>query len=201
MGDRSPRWRAESRRLIPTGRGPDRAGAPGRQPRLTTSTYLCNTNVPFSHPSGGRGQKDGRKVRSCDELPLTLGLAARLTPPAPSDPGGTGTWWRGRFATVGSWLWSRSGPTGRSRGRGCTWEGTTSVGRVRYLVGILRIFEHLETAESCEKLAFVPASPSPPLCSPPLQPDPRTPPTPTPGPSDFHNKAQHPSRSTLRSGP
>ena len=64
MGDRSPRWRAESRRLIPTGRGPDRAGAPGRQPRLTTSTYLCNTNVPFSHPSAGRGQKDGRKVRS-----------------------------------------------------------------------------------------------------------------------------------------
>ena len=40
MGDRSPRWRAESRRLIPTGRGPDRAGAPGRHPRLTTSTYL-----------------------------------------------------------------------------------------------------------------------------------------------------------------
>ena len=64
MGDRSPRWRAESRRLIPTGRGTDRAGAPGRQPRLTTSTYLCNTNVPFSHPSAGRGQKDGRKVRS-----------------------------------------------------------------------------------------------------------------------------------------
>ena len=64
MGDRSPRWRAESRRLIPTGRGPDRAGAPGRQPRLTTSTYLCNTNVSFSHPSAGRGQKDGRKVRS-----------------------------------------------------------------------------------------------------------------------------------------
>ena len=64
VGDRSPRWRAESRRLIPTGRGPDRAGAPGRQPRLTTSTYLCNTNVPFAHPSGVSGQKDGRKVRS-----------------------------------------------------------------------------------------------------------------------------------------
>ena len=61
VGDRSPRWRAESRRLIPTGRGPE---TPGRQPRLTTSTYLCNTNVPFSHPSGVSGQKDGKKVRS-----------------------------------------------------------------------------------------------------------------------------------------
>ena len=34
-------------------------------------------NVPFSHPSDLYPQKDGRKVRSCDELPLTLGLPAR----------------------------------------------------------------------------------------------------------------------------
>ena len=54
------------------------------------------------------------------------------------------------------------------------------------------IFEHLETAESCEELAFVPARPSLPMCSLPLQPDPRAPPTPTPGPSNFHNRAQHP---------
>ena len=28
-----------------------------------TSTEVRHTNVPFSHPSGGKGQKDGRKVR------------------------------------------------------------------------------------------------------------------------------------------
>ena len=44
-------------------------------------------NVPFSHPSELNPQKDGRKVRSRDELPLTLGGGAHLTPPAPSDPG------------------------------------------------------------------------------------------------------------------
>ena len=44
-----------------------------------------NVNVPFSHPSGGRGQKDGRKVRSRDEAPLTLGPAAPLWP-APLSP-------------------------------------------------------------------------------------------------------------------
>ena len=37
------------------------AGSGGR--RASTSTELRRVNVPFSHPSGGRGQKDGRKVR------------------------------------------------------------------------------------------------------------------------------------------
>ena len=32
--------------------------------RGPTSTELRHVNVPFSHPSGGRPQKDGRKVRS-----------------------------------------------------------------------------------------------------------------------------------------
>ena len=34
-------------------------------------------NVPFSHSSGGRGQKDGRKVRWCWEGTLTFRRAAR----------------------------------------------------------------------------------------------------------------------------
>ena len=44
-----------------------------------TSTYLPNVNVPFSHPSDLYPQKDGRKVRSRDELPLTLGRSPRPT--------------------------------------------------------------------------------------------------------------------------
>ena len=53
-------------------------GTAGRY-RGETSTYLPNVNVPFSHPSGGRAQKDGRKVRPRDELPLTLGRSPRPT--------------------------------------------------------------------------------------------------------------------------
>ena len=33
-------------------------------------------NVPFSHPSGGKAQKDGRKVRSCDEGTFTPSTTA-----------------------------------------------------------------------------------------------------------------------------
>ena len=54
-------------------RASSRAGAGLPQGRAPTSTELRHTNVPFSHPSEGKGQKDGRKVRSCDEAPLTLG--------------------------------------------------------------------------------------------------------------------------------
>ena len=54
-------------------RASSHAGAGLLQGRAPTSTELRHTNVPFSHPSEGKGQKDGRKVRSCDELPLTLG--------------------------------------------------------------------------------------------------------------------------------
>ena len=100
---RRPRYDRTSRRTetstglgLPERRGPRAGTASGR------SSGTRNVNVPFSHPSGDRGQKDGRKARSRDELPLTSGRAARLTPPAPSDPSGPGTWRRGRFATVGS---------------------------------------------------------------------------------------------------
>ena len=57
------------------------AGCAGaRVERAGTRTYLSNVNVPFSHPSEDKPQKDGRKVRSRDELPLTLG--ARSAHPA-----------------------------------------------------------------------------------------------------------------------
>ena len=42
-----------------------------------TSTYLPHVNVPFSHPSGGRAQKDGRKVRWCCQGTFTLGRSPR----------------------------------------------------------------------------------------------------------------------------
>ena len=41
---------------------------------------------------------------------------------------GSGVWWCGRLASVGSWLWSRAVPTGRARWRGCTWEERAFVG-------------------------------------------------------------------------
>ena len=71
--------------------GPDkRAAREGRARASATSgspvgtrTYLSNVNVPFSHPSGDRVQKVGRKVRSRDEGTLTLGPAARSARPAP----------------------------------------------------------------------------------------------------------------------
>ena len=44
-------------------RASSRAGAGLPQGRAPTSTELRHTNVPFSHPSEGKGQKDGRKVR------------------------------------------------------------------------------------------------------------------------------------------
>ena len=63
MGPVSPAWPGRSPAPAPLGCG--RAASCGLRPvRAGTSTYLCNTNVPFSHPSEGRAQKDGRKVRS-----------------------------------------------------------------------------------------------------------------------------------------
>ena len=47
----------------------------GRPAARPTSTELRHTNVPFSHPSEVYPQKDGRKVRSRDEAPFTLGRA------------------------------------------------------------------------------------------------------------------------------
>ena len=46
----------------------------GRTAR-SMSTEVRHVNVPFSHPSEVYPQKDGRKVRSRDEAPLTLGAA------------------------------------------------------------------------------------------------------------------------------
>ena len=51
-------------------------GSAGRC-RGGTSTYLPHVNVPFSHPSGGRAQKDGRKVRWCCQGTFTLGRSPR----------------------------------------------------------------------------------------------------------------------------
>ena len=57
-------------------------------PRAGTSTYLPNTNVPFSHPSGGKAQKDGRKVRSRDEGTFTSStmVDVRRAPPGALRP-------------------------------------------------------------------------------------------------------------------
>ena len=64
------------------------AGCAGaRVERAGTRTYLSNVNVPFSHPSGDKPQKDGRKVRSRDEGTLTLGARRPLgSACAPSHP-------------------------------------------------------------------------------------------------------------------
>ena len=56
-----------------------------------TSTYLPNTNVPFSHPSDLYPQKNGRKVRWCWKSTFTFRRApdrARTTRPAriPAEP-------------------------------------------------------------------------------------------------------------------
>ena len=65
---------------------PGAAGAAGRPTAHPTSTYLPNMNVPFSHPSELNPQKDGRKVRSRDELPLTLRPAAGPPPDLQDSP-------------------------------------------------------------------------------------------------------------------
>ena len=68
---------------------PGAAGAAGRADAHPTSTYLPNMNVPFSHPSELNPQKDGRKVRSRDELPLTLRPAAPTSLETPRRSPGT----------------------------------------------------------------------------------------------------------------
>lgn len=87
LGDRAPHPRQHTRRP-PT---PQRStppppnstnladplpAMPGRGGwKAGTSTYLSSLNVPFSHPSEGGGQKDARKVRSCDEGTFTSSTA------------------------------------------------------------------------------------------------------------------------------
>ena len=53
----------------------DRPPGPADRCRAGTSTYLPNMNVLFSHPSELYPQKDGRKVRSCDEGTFTSSTA------------------------------------------------------------------------------------------------------------------------------
>ena len=61
MGPVPPAWPGRPPAPAPLGCG--RAASCGLRPvRAGTSTYLCNTNVPFSHPSEGRAQKDGCDV-------------------------------------------------------------------------------------------------------------------------------------------
>ena len=43
---------------------------------VSTWTYFSNVDVLFSHSSGGRAQKDGRRVRSCWEGTLTFRCGA-----------------------------------------------------------------------------------------------------------------------------
>ena len=72
-----------------------------------TSTEVRHVNVPFSHPSEVYPQKDGRKVRSRDELPLTSGPAA---PPCPAEctPQGVRAMLPRRHSATGPGLPSRS---------------------------------------------------------------------------------------------
>ena len=69
------------------GRAPSGPAAPGGG---GTSTYFPNVNVPFSHPSGVRAQKDGRKVRPCDEGTFTSSTAIDTRGGSGDNPGGSG---------------------------------------------------------------------------------------------------------------
>ena len=69
-----------------------------------------------------------------------LSLWYRWRPLVPGVDAALSAWWCGRFAVVGWWLWSWSEPTGRMRGRGCTWEERDFAGRVRCFVEIPRFF-------------------------------------------------------------
>mgnify|MGYP001672198463 CR=1 FL=1 len=93
MGPVSPAWPGRSPAPAPLGCG--RAASCGLRPvRAGTSTYLPNTNVPFSHPSEVYPQKDGRKVRSRGEGTFTWGryvhvlLQTLARPQAPVAPEG-----------------------------------------------------------------------------------------------------------------
>ena len=66
------------------GRVPSGPAAPGGG---GTSTYFPNVNVPFSHPSGVRAQKDGRKVRPCDEGTFTSSTAIDTRGGSGDNPG------------------------------------------------------------------------------------------------------------------
>ena len=80
-----PARSAEAGRLVCPMGDSGAVGGPGGR-RAPTSTEVRHVNVPFSHPSGGRGQKDGRKVRSRGELPLTLAHDARSSSPRRGEP-------------------------------------------------------------------------------------------------------------------
>jgi len=69
------------------GRVPSGPAAPGGG---GTSTYFPNVNVPFSHPSGVRAQKDGRKVRPCDEGTFTSSTAIDTRGGSGGNPGRVG---------------------------------------------------------------------------------------------------------------
>ena len=100
-----------------------RTGEAGR--RAPTSTEVRHMNVPFSHPSEGKAQKDGRKVRWCwkgtftfrtpDEHPDAVPARSPRRPGRPSpgarlrrpagavEPPGPGGW-------SGGWVVRRSPP-------------------------------------------------------------------------------------------
>ena len=58
----------------------------GALPR--SSAVVDGVNVPFSHPSELYPQKDGRKVRSCDEGTFTIRLDTSRQGPAGRQAGG-----------------------------------------------------------------------------------------------------------------
>ena len=130
---------------------------------------------------------------------------------------------RGR--TLGAWRCGRGsaprarlGPSGRVRGRGCTWEGRAFAGRVRCFVEILRIFgvcqdeltrSHVrrppcvhmgarqliltgarKRRNHAERSHSSRRAPLLPCAVPSSRPDRRTPPAPASGPSDIRDRAQ-----------
>ena len=109
-----------------------RAQAERPRPVRPTSTEVRRVNVPFSHPSGSRPQKDGRKVRWCCEGTFTSGVLrsgarslgcrtrSRLPPAAPPSPPPRSVRFRAeigpvprrdRFAETGGRLPARSQPS------------------------------------------------------------------------------------------
>ncbi len=87
-GSRSAQWApVVAERGRRRGRAPSGPAAPGGG---GTSTYFPNVNVPFSHPSGVRAQKDGRKVRPCDEGTFTSSTAIDTRGGSGGNPGRVG---------------------------------------------------------------------------------------------------------------
>ena len=77
--------------MIDSGLGAGRVRRPGARVeragvrRNVNVPFPSHMNVPFSHPSGGKAQKNGRKVRSLNEGTLTPSIAVDIQG-GPPDP-------------------------------------------------------------------------------------------------------------------